>query len=237
MLDIHSREAGLNPCIPHQSIITQRVWEMVECKEKSQTQAFRYIINNYHKYMKYLDTCNRRINFLVYYKGELVGAYGINSAILALGCRDSFIGWNKKTRLKHINNLANNYRFCLMREKLPTSQFLSIATKVSKIVWKRKYGDDLIMLESLVKPPFTGSVYKASNWIFVGMTKGNSFSKAPLGNWIKENTKRGELARNNPEEAIKRYAVGKKMYSVTKSEPKLVFIRPLTSDWKEVLNS
>ena len=30
--------------------------------------------------------------------------------------------------------------------------------------WKEKYGDDLMLIETFVKPPWTGSVYKADNW-------------------------------------------------------------------------
>jgi hypothetical protein len=86
------------------------------------------------------------------------------------------------------------------------------------------------LLETLVKPPWTGTVYRADNWIEVGMTKGFSFSKAPLLLWQKENSARGRLARENPKEAIKLYAVGGKHYAGSKSEPKIVFLKPLCRD-------
>jgi len=185
--------------------------------------------------MSYKDTCNRRINWLVYYQGELAGAFGVNSAILSLGARDSWIGWDKEQRIRHLNQLCNNYRFCLIKEKLPASQLLSVACKVAKKRWESKYGDRLLMIESLVKPPFKGTVYEAAGWTYVGMTKGFSFSKAPLKSWQKENTARGRLARESPELAIEKYAVGHEKYHMSKSEPKLIFVRPLVSDWKKLL--
>lgn len=212
----------------------------VECKSKQETSIFRETIDQFHSYMKYKDTCNRRINWNVYRDGVPIAAVGINSALLALGCRDNFIGWDATTRKKFLNCVANNYRFALRvskdSDKNLGSKILAGLRKFSRTAWKKKYGDDLLLLETLVKPPWTGAVYKADNWKFVGMTKGFSFSKAPLGLWKKEKSARGELARTNPEAAVAKYAVGNKSYVITRSEPKLVFVFPLDKNFKHVLS-
>ena len=81
----------------------------------------------------------------------------------------------------------------------------------------------------------------ADNWKYMGMTKGNSIQKAPVQLWKKEDSARGKLARENPEAAIAKYAVGNKgnksgeHYKVTKSEPKLIFVKPLIRNWKKIL--
>ena len=107
---------------------------------------------------------------------------------------------------------------------------------------EKKYGDDLIMLETFVQPEIDGSdnkrngaVYLADNWEFIGETKGNSIKKAPLLLWQREDSSRGELARNDPEAAIKKYAVGREHYVVAKSPIKKVFIKPLVKKWKNIL--
>jgi hypothetical protein len=69
----------------------------------------------------------------------------------------------------------------------------------------------------------------------IGETLGNSIKKAPLLLWQKEDSKRGEMARNQPEEAIKKYAVGREHYVVTQSPIKKVFLKPLIKDWKSIL--
>ena len=79
--------------------------------------------------------------------------------------------------------------------------------------------------------------YLADNWNMIGKTQGNSIKKAPLLLWQKEvGSKRGEMARNNPELAIKKYAVGREHYVVTKSPVKKVFVKPLVKNWKKILN-
>jgi hypothetical protein len=212
-----------------------------ECQDESRNRIFSNVINKYHSYMKNKSTCNRRINWLVHETdtGNLIGAMGINSAILSMGVRDNYIGWNKQTKLKHLNSVGNNYRFCLIKKNITQK---NVGTKVLKefrlksaFRWKEKYGDDLLLIETLVHPDWSGSIYKADNWVELGFTKGFSFSKAPLGLWKKEDSPRGILARENPKAAIKKYAVGGKHYSFTESIPKRVFIKPLIKEWREFL--
>lgn len=218
-----------------------------ECLNPSQTKIFRDIINTHHSYVKYKDVPQRRINYLIYRSsdGEAIGAIGISSCVLAIGARDNWIGWDKDTRLKNSNKVANNYRFCLV----PDNGIKNVGTMALKILreegakrWQEKYGDQLVMLETFVQPLIDGSdnkrngaVYLADNWIMVGETLGNSIKKAPLLLWQKEDSKRGEMARNNPEEAIKKYAVGREHYVVTESPIKKVFLKPLIKDWKSKL--
>jgi hypothetical protein len=187
--------------------------------------------------MRYKDTCNRRLNWNVYSKdGEVLAAVGVNSAILAIQARDRFIGWDSETRRRCLNRVANNYRFALRRkEKNLGSRILRILSIVARKEWKHRYGDDVVLLETLVKPPWGGTVYKAAGWTFLGMTKGHSFSKAPLKLWQKEDSARGELARRDPKAAIQKYAVGGEHYHVQQSEPKKIFVRPLVNDWREAL--
>jgi hypothetical protein len=214
-----------------------------ECDNPTKNKIFRDTINSYHSYMKAKDTCNRRINWLVHetVSGNLIAAVGINSAILAMAERDKFIGWhgNKTLRLAGLNKLANNYRFCLIRDNLTIknagSQVLRKMRILGAKIWNRKYGDELVMIETLVHNDWSGSVYLADNWRFVGMTLGVSFSKAPLKLWQQEKSARGELARNDPKAAITKYAVGGKMYDITASTPKKIFIKPLVQNWKEIL--
>jgi hypothetical protein len=119
---------------------------------------------------------------------------------------------------------------------------LKLLREVGSKRWKEKYGDDLIMLETFVQPLIDGSdnkrngaVYLADNWIEVGETLGNSIKKAPLLLWQRENSTRGEMARTNPQEAIKRYAVGREHYVITESPIKKVFLKPLVKNWKILL--
>ena len=225
-----------------------------ECLVPQQTKIFRELINKYHSYVKYVEPPQRRIKWNIYEtkSGNVVGAIGISSCVLALGPRDKYIGWDKDTRLKNSNMVANNYRFCLT----PYNNIKNVGTMALKLLreegvkrWKEKYGDDLVMLETFVQPKIDGSdnkrngaVYLADNWDMIGKTKGNSIQKAPVLLWKKEDSARGRLARENPEAAIAKYAVGNKgnesgeHYKVTKSPIKKIFVKPLNRKWKKMLN-
>ena len=209
-----------------------------ECNTPEKNKLFRDFINKYHSYVKFANAPQRRINWLIWNGAELVGAIGISSCVLAVGDRDRWIGWNKEQRIKLSNSMANNYRFCLK----PDSGVKNLGSRVLKMIriegakrWKERYGDDLLLMETYVlkNENRRGAVYLADNWTHVGNTTGVSISKAAIGLWIKENSSRGKLARIDMKAAIKKYAVGGEHYHVTKSEPKMIFVKPLVKDWKE----
>ena len=215
-------------------------------------ELLKNTINKYHSYKKFVHTPTRRINWLIYETAtsKLLGAVGISSCVLAIKCRDDFIGWNKDARLKNSNKVANNYRFCLIPEATDMKNVASMALKLmcheGKRLWKERYGDDLIAIETYVEPIEKngiyreGACYKASNWTYVGETSGVSISKSPLELWRKEDSKRGRLARQNPEAALEKYGAylgegAKGGYKVTKSTPKMVFLKPLKKKWRKDL--
>ena len=221
---------------------------LVECKTPPQNKTFRDIINTYHSYKKYKDSPTRNIRFLVYEaaSGNNIGAIGLSSATIALKVRDDFIGWDNEHKMKNLGMLANNSRFCLIQDRMTLKNVGSMTLKRLEIDggrrWKEKYDQDLVLLETFVEPSENrvGSVYKASNWIMVGETMGNHIRKTPLGLWAKEKGERGRLARENPEECLKRYAgyLGEHSdsgYKVTKVSKKIMFVKPLVKDWKEKL--
>jgi len=213
-----------------------------EVNNPDKNKLFRDFINTWHSYVKYKDVPQRRLNWLVYNgTGELIGAVGLSSCVLAVGDRDRWIGWSKEQRMQLSNSMANNYRFCLK----PDTGIKNLGSRVLKMVrlegmkrWKEKYGNDLIMLETYVLKAENrrGAVYLADNWTHVGNTLGVSISKAPTKHWLGENSKRGELARTDIKAAIANYGPKGKHYSVTQSTPKMIFVKPLIKDWKEKLN-
>ena len=228
-----------------------------ECTSPPQNKLFRDTIDKYHSYVKYKDMPTRNIRWLVYesVSGNLVGSIGISSATIAVAARDKYIGWDNPTRMSKLMHLANNSRFCIIQKNTTISNVGSQALKQLLIEgakrWKEKYNDDLILLETFVQPDRdkkykgnktrSGSVYRADNWIEVGKTAGHHIRKTPLKLWAKETGERGRLARENPEECLKRYGgylgegYSANGYKITKSPIKIMFIKPLVDNWKEFL--
>ena len=187
---------------------------------------------------------SRRMSYNVYETktGNYIGGIGLASSVLALGGRDKYIGWDKETRLKNLGMTANNYRFCLIKDNITMKNVGTMALKLLRTVgaqrWEEKYGDKLVLIETFIKPPWNGSVYRADNWIDVGMTKGSSISKVPLSLWKREDTPRGKMARENPKKCLEMYAgyQNNQHYKVEKSEPKIIMLKPLVKKWKKILN-
>jgi hypothetical protein len=219
-----------------------------ECKTPIQNKIFREIIDTYHSYKKYKDSPTRNIRFLVYESitGNNVGAIGLSSATIAVNVRDNFIGWDNKTKIKNLGMLANNSRFCLIKDRFTIKNVGSMTLKRLEVDggnrWKEKYNQDLILLETFVEPSEnrTGCVYKATNWTMIGETQGHHIRKTPMKMWQKEKGERGRLARENPEECLKKYAGylgehNESGYKVTKTAKKIMLIKPLIKNWKERL--
>jgi len=214
-----------------------------ECNTAEKTKMFKDFINQYHSYVKYKLVPQRRINWLIWNGAELIGAIGISSCVLCVGDRDRWIGWNKEQRIKLSNSMANNYRFCLK----PDSGIKKLGSRVLKMIriegakrWKERYGDDLLLMETYVlkNENRRGAVYLADNWIHVGETSGISIKKAPIKHWLNGGSGATPLALKDIEAAIRKYGpkdengIGQKMI-ISKSEPKMIFVKPLIKEWKE----
>lgn len=228
-----------------------------ECNSPEKNKIFRETINEFHSYCDYKDSPTRNIRWLVYEtdSGNLLGSIGISSATIAVAARDKYIGWNNTQRMSKLCHLANNSRFCLIPGSSDIKNIGTMVLKQLRIVgakrWKEKYGDDLILLETFVQPDRDrdykgfktrrGTIYRADNWIEVGKTIGNHIRKTPLKLWAREKGERGRLARENPEECLRQYAgylgdgVSTNGYKITKSPIKIMFVKPLVGNWKEVL--
>lgn len=227
---------------------------MVECCNPDQNRLFRDTIDKFHSYKKYTDSPTRNIRWLLYESesGNHIGAIGLSSATISISCRDNYIGWSKEQRIKNLGMLANNSRCCFIKDNLTIKNTGSMILKQLRIQgarrWLEKYGQPLVLLETFVqpdrdedyngKPKRNGSIYRADNWHEIGMTSGHSIRKGPLGLWVKEKGARGQLARTDPKAALEKYGYANgQEYIVSKSLPKIMFVRPLVDDWKEFLTS
>lgn len=194
---------------------------------------FKDFIDKNHSYINHTRVPGRRINYLVKYNNDLVGAIGISGATLALKSRDILLKFkNKEHRFNKINNFGNNYRFCL-NTNIPNagSQVLSLFRKTAAIDWKEKYGNELLGIETFVEPSKkrNGSVYKADNWILIGKTKGFQIKRLPIK----------LMSSHNIEEKIKEFKLKyntDRPYFCKKVKKKLIFFKSLVKNLEEKVN-
>lgn len=144
-------------------------------ENKEDKKLFRYLLQKYH-YLGYRIIVGRHINYLIYLDNNLVGVISFADAILHHNLRDKYIGWDIETRMKKLHLIINNVRFLILpwiHIQNLGSKILSIASKTVPKDWKLKYGYEPILFETFVDcKKFLGTVYKASNWKYLGRTKG-----------------------------------------------------------------
>lgn len=199
-------------------------------KSKEMKSHFDKIVVNYHTYKPSVGLMGRQINWLIKCNGNYIGVIGVGSSVLAMKPRDDYIGWNKEQRLKNLVKTCTNWRYCLIDKTNYSSKILSLFVKEARKEWKKKYGDNLVLIETLVEPPYKGSSYLASGWKIVGETKGLQFA------WKNKNE---ILPTDKVTQKFMKFGTEKdeNMWKVVTGNnvKKLIFVKPLHRYWKKEL--
>ena len=108
--------------------------------------------------------------------------------------RDRWIGWRRQELFPRLHLIANNTRFLVLSENrvFPNlaSYFMSALLRRLSDDWQHAYGHPLLVVESFVDPTrFTGTMYEAANWTYVGDSKGYARSNGQYTD-VQEQSKR-----------------------------------------------
>jgi len=118
-----------------------------------------------------------RLQYLVYVnrpRHEVVGCVQFSSPAWRMKVRDQWIGWDDGTRKLRLQHVVNNSRLLVVaRIRNLASMLLSCALRRLRTDWRRQYGVDPWLVETLVdRQRFYGGCYRAANWIVLGETSG-----------------------------------------------------------------
>ena len=117
-------------------------------------RQLRYLVNSFHGYL---------------------GGIGFAAAALQLSDRDKWIGWDAEQRQNHLHSVVGMNRF-LVRKSVNchnlASKTLSMGIKVCVNDFENRYGYKPLLFESFVDEAWSGSCYRAANWMKIGKTKG-----------------------------------------------------------------
>lgn len=153
---------------------TPLVVERVESLQ--QREIFKDPLARYH-YLGYAMPFGARIQYLVYAsrpRRQVVGCLQFSSPAWRMKARDQWIGWDDKTRQQGLQQVVNNSRFLVLASiRNLASAMLGAAVRHLKSDWRRQYGLEPLLLETLVdKKRFHGGCYRSANWIKLGQTTG-----------------------------------------------------------------
>jgi len=138
-------------------------------------KLFNSLIHQYH-YLNYCQPVGEHLKYIVYAQGDPIACMAWSSAPRHIKARDQFIGWIPDVRMKNLPLIAYNTRFLI----LPWVQLKNLASHIlgqmARILpgdWQKQYNHPIYYLETFVdKSLFSGTCYKAANWIYLGDTTG-----------------------------------------------------------------
>jgi hypothetical protein len=118
----------------------------------------------------------RQIRYLIQSDHGVLGAAAFSAPAWRLSARDQFIGWSEPAREDNLQRVVSMSRF-LIREEVSidnlASHLLGLFAGQLPGDWLSRYGEKPLLLESFIDPGhFSGSCYRAANWLFAGQTKG-----------------------------------------------------------------
>jgi hypothetical protein len=132
-------------------------------------------LERYH-YLGYQPLPGAQLRYFVRTEARIVALLGFGAAAWKTRPRDLFIGWTAEQREARLHLVANNARFLILpwvRCKNLASCILAMAARRVAADWQLHYGYSPVLLETFVeKPRFSGTCYSASNWTFLGETRG-----------------------------------------------------------------
>ncbi len=133
------------------------------------------LVQRFH-YLGHKRLLGKRLKYLAFIEDCPVAALSWSAPAKRLGARDRFIGWTDELRQQSLFQIAANSRFVIFPwVQIPNlgSYILGMNLRCLRKDWSEKFHDDLLLVETFVDPSFfQGTVYKASNWIKLGETKG-----------------------------------------------------------------
>ncbi len=139
---------------------------------------FKQYIQRYH-YLGYRVPFGAQLRYFVRSRSfpeHILACLLFTSAAWKMAPRDRWIGWNDQARSLNLSRVISNSRFLI----LPWVEVSGLASKILSMAaqqlpedWLSVYQVSPVLLESLVDPErFSGTCYRAANWIHVGTTQG-----------------------------------------------------------------
>lgn len=160
---------------------------MVECQPTGELTVrpvaaeerlgFRLHLNRYH-YLGFIKPAGESLCYVAQLGHELVALLVWGAAVLHNGPRDSYVGWDSRTRARKLPWVVNNRRFLVLpwiRQPHLASRVLAANLRRLSRDWEAAYGHSVFLAETFVDTArFKGTCYRASNWLHLGQTQGFS---------------------------------------------------------------
>ena len=151
---------------------------LIHAEAGPERALWQTLIHLYH-YLGFSTRVGKSLCYLaVAASGRPVACLLFGAAAWKTAGRDRFIGWTAGQRERNLHLVANNMRFLIppwVRVPHLASHVLGLALRRLRRDWSEKYGHSVFLAETFVDlSRFTGTCYRAANWVNVGCTAGRS---------------------------------------------------------------
>ena len=148
----------------------------IEQADGSASRLWNQMMGRYH-YLGAGPLCGAQMRYAVHSRqGQWLGGLAFSGAAWQLAARDEWIGWSDQARREHLQEVIANSRFLILPHwRVPNlaSHVLSLALQQVAEDWQERYGYRPLLVETFVEAErFTGTCYRAANWLEVGQTRG-----------------------------------------------------------------
>ncbi len=150
--------------------------ELLQVRRTPLQKLYNSLIEQCH-YLRYTRPVGEHLEYLAYSQDRPLACLGWCSAPRHIGCRDRYLGWTPEQRIKNLSRIVINTRFLILPwVKVPhlASHLLGLMARRIRRDWQEIYHHEVVWLETFVDPErgFSGTCYKAANWISLGQTTG-----------------------------------------------------------------
>lgn len=118
----------------------------------------------------------RQLRYLIKSEYGWLGAMAFSSSALYIEARDRWIGWQNDEIPENRDYVVNMSRFLIRNEircKNLATHVIGKSIKQLPLDYERLFGFKPMLIETFVDTEhYRGTCYKASNWLYVGQTKG-----------------------------------------------------------------
>lgn len=145
-------------------------------RSRSEIQLWKELVDRYH-YLGQKTAFGASLRYLIRHDdGRPLGCLQFSSPALKVACRDRWIGWDRQSKDRHLQNIVQQSRFLILpwvKVKGLASHVLAKVNKQLADDWESSYAVRPVLVETFVdRSRFKGTCYRAANWIHVGETRG-----------------------------------------------------------------
>ena len=150
---------------------------------RSEEPLYRQLMAAHH-YLGFLPKIGHTLWYVATHQDQWVALLSFSAAAWKCSVRDRWIGWDfhRQYHYDRLKLIANNSRFLILpqchRANLG-SKILSLCQKRLANDWQQHFGHRLLLLETFVDSRFHGTVYRAANWLYLGLSRG--YRRTPQG--------------------------------------------------------